>query len=232
MTAAAPSSLYDTAVLTGDQLACRRGGRLVFARLSFEVGNSQALVLRGNNGSGKTTLMRLIAGLGRATGGALKWNGVPVDQDTEAHGRRLRYAGHLDGIKPAFSVRENVAFWAEVWNAPPDDVDKALAAFGLTHLSGLPARLLSAGQRHRVALSRIVLGRAPLWLLDEPANTLDDTALAALSRVIADHRRKGGMVVMASHGESLIDDAAFLPLDEFARHANAIEARDPEASAA
>src|SRR5262249_2898471 len=152
---------------------CRRGGRLVFAGLAFSLGSGDAVVLRGPNGSGKTTLLRLMAGLCRRSGGEMAWNGAEID-DLEAHGANLRFIGHLDAVKPALTVAENLAFWRDLWGAPKGDVRPAAAKLGLGALADFPARLLSAGQRHRLALARLLVAPAPLWLLDEPGNALDD----------------------------------------------------------
>jgi len=206
---------FETATFSGENLACRRGGRLVFAGLAFSVSSGGAIVLRGPNGSGKTTLLRLLAGLAYPTAGRLLWNGVPAD-DPEAHGGRLRFISHLDAIKPAFTVRENLAFWAAFWaDADAPRIARAMAQFDLGHLADFPARLLSAGQRHRLALARLIAAPAPLWLLDEPGNALDDRSLDALGAAIADHRARGGMIVVASHGAGVIGDGTTLQLDRF-----------------
>jgi heme exporter protein A len=156
-----------------------------------------------------------MAGLARPVAGALKWSGTVVE-DPEIHGKHLRFIGHLDAIKPAFTVRENLAFWAAFWDtADTSLVIKAMEAFGLAALADFPARLLSAGQRHRLALARLIASPAPLWLLDEPANALDDRSLTALTQTIADHRAKGGMVVLASHGADLTAGGVTLALDKF-----------------
>jgi heme exporter protein A len=207
---------FEPATLTGRDLACRRGGRLVFARLSFALAGGGALVLRGANGSGKSTLLRLLAGLARAQAGRLAWNSEEIAAEPERHGRRVRLAAHLDAVKPSLSVRENLAFWARLIGAPARETERAIDAFALAPLAEVPARVLSAGQRHRVALARLVLGRAPLWLLDEPANTLDDAALQLLAARIAEHRARGGMVVIASHGDALAADCTVLSLNDFA----------------
>lgn len=203
---------FTTATFSGADLSCRRGGRMVFAGLSFRLGSGQAIVLRGPNGSGKTTLLRLMAGLARPATGILSWNGTDVADDLSTHGSRLGFAGHLDAVKSAQTVRENLAFWASLRGANPSAVNHALARFGLSHLSEIPARVLSAGQRHRVALARVAVSGAPLWLLDEPTNTLDDAALGALRETLSAHLHSGGMIVMASHGESLLPQAMALDL--------------------
>ena len=208
---------FEHATFSGTGLACRRGGRTVFAGLAFSLSSGEALVLRGANGSGKTTLLRLMAGLSVATDGTLAWNGAPTTDDPEAHGTRARFAGHLDGLKPAMSAAENLAFAARLWGDPQAGrVDRALAAFGLGPLADLPVRVFSAGQRHRLALARLLVVPAPLWLLDEPGNALDDAALAALAAAIAEHRRLGGMVVLAAHGAAPVTDAQSLDVRAFA----------------
>lgn len=210
------SDTFETAAFSGEMLSCRRGGRTVFAGLNFAVPAGGALVLRGPNGSGKTTLLRLMAGLAHPSAGRLLWSDAALD-DPESHARRLRFIGHLDAIKPALTVRENLAFWAGFWGTPDTGgVRQAMSVFGLLSLAAFPARLLSAGQRHRLALARLIACPAPLWLLDEPANALDDASTAALTETIAAHRARGGIVVLASHGADLAAGAATLALDRFA----------------
>ncbi|MCA0199410.1 MAG: heme ABC exporter ATP-binding protein CcmA [Proteobacteria bacterium] len=209
------SDTFETATFSGENLTCRRGGRMVFTQLHFSVAAGGAIVLRGPNGSGKTTLLRLMAGLARPVTGQLKWSGAALE-DSDAHGKHLRFIGHLDAIKPAFTVRENLTFWRDFWNTgDASRVVDAMEAFGLAALADFPARLLSAGQRHRLALARLIASPAPLWLLDEPANALDDRSLNALTRTIADHRAKGGMVILASHGADLVSGGTTLALDKF-----------------
>lgn len=209
-----PAPNFPSAIFTGHGLSCRRGGRVVFDGLSFALSSGRALNLRGPNGSGKSTLLRLMAGLARTNSGALTWNGANIADDLPAHGARLAFAGHLDAIKPALTVRENLSFWADLRNKA-SDLNAALKQLAITHLADIPARVLSAGQRHRVALTRILMSGAPLWLLDEPTNTLDDAALTSLRAVLQSHLQNGGMIVMASHGELLLPDAATLDLRDF-----------------
>lgn len=197
---------------SGEGLACRRGGRLVFADLDFRIAAGGALVLRGSNGSGKTTLLRLMAGLARANTGKLSWNDAVID-DFEAHAANLRFVGHLDAVKPAFTVTENLQFWSSLWGG--GDVTPAMDAFGLRALASYPARHLSAGQRHRLSLARLLVAKAPLWLLDEPGNALDETSLKALFQAISAHRAGGGMVIVASHGPAPVTDEAVLDLAAF-----------------
>ena len=208
---------FTAGAFAGTRLACRRGGRLVFTGLDFNLPPGGALVLRGANGSGKTTLLRLMAGLTRGVEGQLSWNAALID-DPDLHAARLRYISHLDAVKPALTVAENLAFWMSLWHGEVRDavLRSAMEALDLGRLSSFPARLLSAGQRHRLALARLLVAPAPLWLLDEPGNALDDSSLAALARIIADHRARGGNVVIASHGAAFVDDGAILDLGTFA----------------
>jgi heme exporter protein A len=201
---------FDKTEFSGANLSCRRGGRNVLSDLSFHISSGEALILRGPNGSGKTTLLRLMAGLSQPTLGSMLWNGAAISEDLTAHGARLGFVGHLDAVKSAQTVRENLTFWAQLRGADEAQAATALKAFGLSHLATIPGRVLSAGQRHRLALARLMVSNAPLWLLDEPTNTLDDAALEALRQVLRQHLDCGGLVVVASHGESIIAQARTL----------------------
>jgi heme exporter protein A len=196
---------------TGRGLVCRRGERFVFAELDFDLVPGGVLLLRGPNGSGKSSLLRVMSGLLRPAAGALAWDGVSIDSDPERHRRRLAFLGHLDAVKPALTAAENLAFWCG-----PAAVERALDCFGIARLARLPARLLSAGQRRRLALGRVVGGPAPLWLLDEPTNGLDSEAEAMFAAALAAHRASGGMAVMALHGGTVPPGATVLSLDDFA----------------
>lgn len=177
-------------------LAAFRGERLVFERISFRLAPGGALLLVGPNGAGKSTLLRLLAGLLPPAAGTLLWGGAPALADRATHATRLAYLGHQDAVKPALSVEENLRFFARNPSCP---IGAALAALDLAALADLPARFLSAGQRRRVALARLPLSGAPLWLLDEPTNGLDARAVARLGRVLASHRAAGGLVIAATH---------------------------------
>lgn len=199
---------------------CIRGERVVFAELSFDIGPGEALLLLGPNGSGKSSLLRLLALLLHPAMGRLTWEGTSVDKDSEAHGARTRYLGHQDAIKPVLSLRENVAFWARLYGAGDNHVDPALEAFGLTALSGTPGRMLSAGQKRRTNLARLLAAPAPLWLLDEPTTALDRQSIGVLEARLADHRARGGMVVLSTHQDVALPDAKILTLDRFAPDPN------------
>lgn len=189
-------------LFAGHDLACRRGERLVFSRLSFRVAAGETLLLRGPNGSGKSSLLRCMAGLLAPVAGAQTWDDQPLMLDPDAHRGRLRYLGHQDAVKPALTVLENLALWQQLHGLRDvAAIGHALAALGLDRLAELPARLLSAGQRRRVALARLLAAPAPLWLLDEPTTALDDDGVARFARMVGDHRAGGGLVVLSSHGD-------------------------------
>ncbi|MFO1060785.1 MAG: heme ABC exporter ATP-binding protein CcmA [Dongiaceae bacterium] len=201
-------------MLAARALACRRGGRLVFARLALDVAPGGALLLRGPNGSGKSTLLRCLAGLIRPAAGEVLWQGAPIAGDPDAHRTRLHYLGHLDGAKAALTVWENLRFWQRLrGRGDPAAAEAALDAFALEPLAERPARALSAGQRRRLGLARLLAAPAPLWLLDEPNAALDDAGQAALARAIAAHRAQGGLALIAAHGGFPLPGAETLALE-------------------
>ena len=207
-------TLRTTGDFTGQGLACRRGERLIFRGLDFGLGPGGALVLIGPNGSGKSSLLRLMAGLTPPEAGSLAWNDSDIRQDPGAHRARLHFIGHSDALKPVLSAGESLAFWARMrgTSAP---IEPALARFGLADAAGLPCRYLSAGQKRRLALARLVGTPAELWLLDEPLTSLDSDAAAQLLAAIAEHRAQGGRVVLSTHAPIELGDATRLSLADF-----------------
>jgi len=183
-------------VLRGEGLTAIRGERLVFQDISFAVAEGGALILAGRNGAGKSTLLRLLAGLVRPDAGRLLWRDGDALADRTEHGRRVALLGHQDALKPGLTAAENLAFAARMSGRR---VGEALAALDLEELADLPARMLSAGQKRRLALARVSLSTAPLWLLDEPTLGLDDPAVDCLGLLLARHRNNGGMIVAATH---------------------------------
>ncbi|MBT3552243.1 MAG: heme ABC exporter ATP-binding protein CcmA [Rhodospirillaceae bacterium] len=198
---------------SGSGLGSYRGQRMVFRGLDFAVGGGDLLHLVGPNGSGKSTLLRVMAGLLPVIEGQISWDGAPVAQDRDGHRARLIYLGHADAIKGALSVFENLAFWCTM--AGGGDAAAGLARFNLAPLADLPARFLSAGQRRRLNLARLAAIPAALWLLDEPAASLDTASEQVLEDEITRHRAAGGLVVMASHGRDP-SDGTVLELDQYA----------------
>ena len=180
--------------LTAQDLTCERGGRIVFRDLSLSLRPGQLLQLTGPNGSGKSSLLRLIAGLNEARTGSVALTGGADDLTL---GQQAHYVAHQEPVKGALSVHENLAFWRDFLGG--GDVDEALAAFDLSRLSSYPAGLLSAGQKRRLALARLVLVPRVLWLLDEPTVGLDMSSLSRLVEVMRRQLEAGGMIIAATH---------------------------------
>ena len=204
-------------------MACIRGERPVFAGVSFRLERGGALALVGPNGSGKSSLLRILAGFLKPAGGTLTWDGAPVDEDWAAHRGRLHYVGHLDAVKPTLTAAENLDGWA-CFRGAARAAPNALAALGIADLADVPGRYLSAGQKRRLALARVLATPAPLWLLDEPTVTLDADAAARVDAMIAAHRDGGGMAIVATHGEIALDGAGRLDLGSHAITADALPA--------
>ncbi len=154
------------------------------------------MLLTGPNGAGKSTLLRVLAGLRKPDSGQLLWHGESVFADRAAHASQVAYLGHQDALKPGLTVTENLALFAR---AGQGDMQKALEAMDLLPLANLPARLLSAGQKRRTALARVLLANAPLWLLDEPSLGLDTNAITLLGQALTAHRQQGGLVIATTH---------------------------------
>jgi heme exporter protein A len=217
-----PGSFPEDAELVAEGLACRRGDRAVFGGLDCRLPAGGALVLTGSNGSGKSSLLRLFATLLTPAAGRLIWAGVPLAQDASRYRALVHYVGHLDATKPALTAREMLGFWVALRGraAPAIDaaraIDAGLAAFGLGAIADRPCAWLSAGQRRRLALARLVATPAPIWLLDEPTAALDSDGEARLTVLIAEHRAAGGRVAMAAHQPVALSGAAVIILDDFA----------------
>jgi heme exporter protein A len=184
----------------------------VFAGLSFALSPGDVLVLRGPNGSGKSSLLRLLAGFLAPVAGQIAWAGESVALDPAAHRARLHYVGHTDAVKDPLTARENLAFAAALSGAPASAAAAGLEGFDLVPLAEVPARYLSAGQRRRLALGRLLALRRPLWLLDEPGVGLDAASRERLERALAEHRVGGGIAVLATHGDVAVEDASTLDL--------------------
>jgi heme exporter protein A len=219
------SEVADAGELITEGLACRRGERLVFAGLDCRLPAGGALVLTGSNGSGKSSLLRLLATLLIPAAGRLLWGGVPVARDMAHYRAAVHYVGHLDATKPALTPRETLGFWAALrGTAAPDidaspAIDRALVDFGLGAVADWPCRWLSAGQRRRLALARLVASPAPIWLLDEPNAALDRDGETRLAAAIATHRGAGGRVAIATHQPVAPEAAVVIVLDDFAASA-------------
>jgi heme exporter protein A len=184
--------------LTAEKLACARGERRLFDGLSFKVKAGQALSVEGANGAGKTSLLRLIAGfLAPASGRIVIRENDKDSDDAEARGKSVGWLGHHDGLKPQLTVVEQLDFYARLYRAVPDAA--VLEQVGLARQAELPCRYLSAGQRRRLALARLIVSRRPLWLLDEPFAALDTAGQALVAHLMAMHCGQGGIIIAATH---------------------------------
>ena len=188
--------MQHTIGLAALKLGCQRGGRTIFRDLSFKLGPGESLLVSGPNGAGKTSLLRQIAGLLPLAGGELRLEGSSPDH---ALPELCHYVGHPNAVKASLSVGENLEFWSAFLGGSGAETGTALAAFGLAPLGDLPAGLLSAGQKRRLALSRLFAAPRPIWLLDEPQTSLDAASLKLLDAAIGAHLVSGGIAVVASH---------------------------------
>jgi len=190
-----------TTSLTFSNLACVRGGRVLFKGLNATLGPGEALLLTGPNGVGKSSLLRLIAGLLPAYAGKVTYDG------------RLALSDENPALDPRLPLAKALGYWAGMDGTGPGAVSDALDALDMARLAEVPVRLLSTGQRRRANLARVLASGADIWLLDEPGNGLDTASLALLERAIAAHRAQGGIVVVASHQPLGLTDAQALALE-------------------
>jgi heme exporter protein A len=194
--------------LNGSGLSAVRGGRTIFAGLAFSVNAGELLAVTGPNGAGKSTLLRLIAGLLHPAAGTVALDPAPAGGlSGEVH-----YLGHLDALKPTLTVAENLRFWRRLW-AGSGSIEASLDAVGIGGLDFLPAGVLSAGQKRRVALARLLVAHRPIWLLDEPLTALDAAAEGILGGLIAGHLGRNGIVVAATHRDLPVPPSATLALE-------------------
>jgi len=181
-------------VLEVENLAAARGLRVLFEGLSFRLAAGESLELRGANGSGKSTLLRILAGLTRQHAGNVRYSGA--GEEAARH-----YLGHMDAVKPSETAIEQARFWAGYFGRPMAEADAAMKRVGLTSRNAVPGRGLSAGQKRRLALTRLLIDPRPVWLLDEPTAALDLEGRALVGQLVEEHRARGGMVIAAVHGD-------------------------------
>ncbi len=198
--------------LSASALACQRGGRTVFRGLDFSVAAGETLLVTGRNGAGKSSLLRMIAGLIRIAEGRLVLAG---GDDESSIGEQAHYLGHSDAQKPSLTVQENLAFWT-AWLGGSGQPLEALATVGLDTLASLPAAYLSAGQKRRLSIARLIAVERPLWLLDEPTSALDTASQEILLDLMRAHVRRGGILVAATHLPLGLDRARELRLERTA----------------
>ena len=207
------------AVLQGHDLECTRGDRVLFSGLDLRVEGGRGLYIAGENGSGKTSLLRILCGLLAPTAGQVTWNGTPTREQREVFGNDLAYVGHVNGVKDDLTGAENLRFGAALAGraTDPAHILQALDSFGMASRALLPTRVLSQGQKRRVALARLLLAAdAPLWILDEPFTALDASGVAVLRGVVEAQLARGGIVVLTTHQDVGLP-ASFARLDLTAR---------------
>ena len=197
--------------LSAVNLACHRGGRDVFTGLSFSVASGELLAVTGRNGAGKSSLLRTIAGLVRVAEGNL---GLEGGEGELTIAEQAHYLGHLDALKPSLTVGENLRFWTGFLSPRPTAIDAPLEAVGLDALADLPAAYLSAGQRRRLSIARLLAVKRPIWLLDEPTSTLDASSQQRLVGFMRAHLADGGLILAATHGSLGMAATQELPLGE------------------
>ena len=203
-------------MLEAVELQCVRGERTLFSGLDFSLERGALLRVAGANGSGKTSLLRIVCGLTPPAHGEIRWDGTNIRRQREEYARQLVYIGHANALKDDLTARENLTIGSELagLDASPRSAQSALERFGVGHCAPLPARVLSQGQKRRVALSRLALSSAvPLWVLDEPFTALDVAAVGDLQALISAHLERGGSVLLTTHQEVAIAAANARRLD-------------------
>jgi heme exporter protein A len=188
--------------LSASDLGCTRGFRNIFTGINFELLSGQGLALTGPNGAGKSSLLRLIAGLLQPAAGRIALEGGAAERTLA---EQAHYLGHLDAFKPALTVAENLDFWARYLGDTVAITRPPLASVGLDTLADLPAGYLSAGQRRRLSLARLIAVPRPVWLLDEPSAALDSAGQDMLAALMRGHLAGGGVILAATHGPLGID---------------------------
>ena len=199
--------------LSAAEIALERGGRQLFRNVNFEVSAGEALIVVGPNGAGKSSLLRAIAGFLSVSAGTFHLEGG----DPEASiGEQAHYLGHADALKAALTAGENLSFWAGALDGDSrrESWLPALTRLRLAHVADFPVRALSAGQKRRVALARLLVARRPIWLLDEPTTALDVAAQGLLAELMREHLASGGLIVAATHAPLGLERARTLRLGE------------------
>jgi heme exporter protein A len=197
--------------LVAENLSCIRQERIIFSDVSFSLEPHKALWVQGRNGAGKSSLLRIVAQLLKAANGQVFWQGQCTSQEPDQYLKSFEYIGHQDALKSSLTPRENLNFWAQYRGA--DAVDTAIQSLELTEIADYPVRVLSAGQKKRSNLARLIACPAPLWVLDEPISSLDVHYIDLFRTLLQDHLSKGGMAMLATHQDLNIPAIDSLDLD-------------------
>jgi len=190
---------YEVAALAARELTCIRDDRALFTDLSFDLGPAQVLLIEGRNGSGKTSLLRILCGIRMPETGSISWNGGDIYRLATGYNASTAYIGHKDGIKPELTAAENLAFARSLGSPSDIRLSEALEQMELGGYDDIQAINLSAGQKRRLALARLLVTRSILWILDEPFTSLDTHGIAMVEELITNHLAKGGMLAVTSH---------------------------------
>ncbi|WP_273395906.1 cytochrome c biogenesis heme-transporting ATPase CcmA [Actinobacillus porcinus] len=206
-----------TSQLDIEQLACQRGDKILFTDLNLTFKSGDFVQIEGHNGIGKTSLLRILAGLALPLSGKVRWNSCEIGADREGYYDNLLYLGHQSGVKPELTAWENLHFYQQVSASKQGDdiLWQALEMVGLLGREDLPASQLSAGQQKRIALARLWLSTAPLWILDEPFNAIDKSGVGVLTRHFEQHAEQGGIVILTSHQDVPSQRLQKVRLDQF-----------------
>jgi heme exporter protein A len=210
-------------LLTVNNLACARGDRELFTGLSLTVRRGEVLHIKGRNGAGKTTLLRTLCGLSRPASGEIRWNHEHIKSLDDEYRSHIAYIGHGNGIQGELTPKENLAVSASLAGAGGEiSTDETLHKIGLNGLNHLPSKLLSQGQKRRLALARLLVLNKPLWLLDEPFSALDTASVTLMENILIEHLSSNGMIIMTSHQEIGLHNAQvqYVDLDRLRRRPN------------
>lgn len=182
---------------------------MILKKINFALSSGQSLIIKGSNGAGKSTLLRILAGLRPIDAGQITWNNENIKQNFADHSQRIAWLSHQDSLKPALTVKENLQLISQLYKT---DIHTALKTVKLDHMADIPTRMLSAGQKRRTALARILLKPAQLWLLDEPSVGLDQETIEQLGYIFANFTKQGGMIITTTHIPLPLENSKILHL--------------------
>ncbi|WP_084051563.1 heme ABC exporter ATP-binding protein CcmA [Commensalibacter papalotli (ex Servin-Garciduenas et al. 2014)] len=192
-----------------DNISAFRGEKLIFKKVNFSLSSGQSLIIQGPNGAGKSTLLRVLAGLRSIDAGTITWNNDNITEHYTEQTQRIAWLSHQDSLKPALTVKENLQLISQLYQT---DIESALKTIKIDHMADIPARMLSAGQKRRTALARILLKPAQLWLLDEPSVGLDQETIELLGHIFKDFTNQGGMIITTTHVPLPLENSKILYL--------------------